>query len=159
MAPICFLTHAQHQSSRTSLRLKLTGTRAYSIIVQSQQAHKRKAGLQRAAVRAAATSKKVLMMGGTRFIGLYLARQLVEAGHDVTLFTRGKSDVTPQIPDDTDESYKNFKECDAAPVPGVACDMCLPEPCNGACRLCAYIACLQVYMCGSASCTISSLRF
>lgn len=39
--------------------------------------------------------------GGTRFIGLYLARQLVEAGHDVTLLTRGKKPVTARIPDDT----------------------------------------------------------
>lgn len=52
------------------------------------------------------------MMGGTRFIGLYLARQLVEAGHEVTLFTRGKSDVCPRIPDDTDESYANFSKCE-----------------------------------------------
>ncbi|KAJ9528393.1 hypothetical protein QJQ45_020327 [Haematococcus lacustris] len=52
--------------------------------------------------------KKVLMMGGTRFIGLYLARQLVEQGHDVTLFTRGKKQVTSQIPDDTPESFREF---------------------------------------------------
>ena len=47
--------------------------------------------------------------GGTRFIGLYLARQLVEQGHDVTLFTRGKKDVVSQIPDDTADSFANFK--------------------------------------------------
>lgn len=51
------------------------------------------------------------MMGGTRFIGLYLARQLVSEGHDVTLFTRGKADVCPQIPDDTPDSYRNFSSC------------------------------------------------
>lgn len=33
---------------------------------------------------------KVLVMGGTRFIGVYLTRLLVAAGHDVTLFNRGK---------------------------------------------------------------------
>ena len=65
----------------------------------------------RAAVAAQAVPKKVLMMGGTRFIGLYLARQLVEEGHDVTLFTRGKSEVCPQIPDDTDTFYRNFSSC------------------------------------------------
>ena len=47
--------------------------------------------------------------GGTRFIGVYLARQLIEQGHSVTLLTRGKKDVTFQIPDDTDESYANYK--------------------------------------------------
>ena len=51
------------------------------------------------------------MMGGTRFIGLYLARQLVEAGHEVTLFTRGKAEVCPRIPDDTDDFYRNFSSC------------------------------------------------
>lgn len=57
---------------------------------------------------AAVEPKKVLMMGGTRFIGVYLARDLIAQGHDVTLFTRGKKEVTYQIPDDTDESYKEF---------------------------------------------------
>lgn len=48
------------------------------------------------------------MMGGTRFIGVYLARQLIREGHDVTLFTRGKTEVTFPIPDDTNESYRDF---------------------------------------------------
>ncbi|KAG1664407.1 hypothetical protein FOA52_009729 [Chlamydomonas sp. UWO 241] len=55
-------------------------------------------------------AKKVLMMGGTRFIGLYLARQLVQEGHEVTLFTRGKKEVASMIPDDTPESFENFKK-------------------------------------------------
>ena len=37
----------------------------------------------------------------TRFIGVYLARMLIEAGHEVTLLTRGKKPVTYRIPDDT----------------------------------------------------------
>ncbi|GMH37337.1 hypothetical protein BSKO_05210 [Bryopsis sp. KO-2023] len=57
---------------------------------------------------AAVEPKKVLLMGGTRFIGQYLARQLVEQGHDVTLYTRGKAEVTNQIPDDTSASYEEF---------------------------------------------------
>ncbi len=32
---------------------------------------------------------RVLMMGGTRFIGVYLTKLLVDQGHDVTLFNRG----------------------------------------------------------------------
>lgn len=56
--------------------------------------------------------------GGTRFIGVYLARQLIEAGHDVTLLTRGKKPVTAQIPDDTDESFKAYE----AAVKHIACD-------------------------------------
>ena len=34
---------------------------------------------------------KVLVMGGTRFNGLHLVRQLVRTGHDVTVFNRGKT--------------------------------------------------------------------
>ena len=47
--------------------------------------------------------------GGTRFIGVYLARQLVEHGHSVTLLTRGKKEIASQIPDDTDESFAHYK--------------------------------------------------
>lgn len=72
---------------------------------------------------AAVAPKKVLMLGGTRFIGVYLARLLVEAGHEVTLLTRGKKPVTFQIPDDTDESYATY----AAAVKHIACDRSDPE--------------------------------
>lgn len=75
------------------------------------QASAAPARARRQAVMAAAVPKKILMMGGTRFIGLYLARQLVAEGHDVTLFTRGKADVCPQIPDDTPDFYRNFSAC------------------------------------------------
>lgn len=33
---------------------------------------------------------RILIMGGTRFIGVYLTRLLVEHGHEVVLFNRGK---------------------------------------------------------------------
>ena len=48
--------------------------------------------------------------GGTRFIGVYLARQLIEHGHSVTLLTRGKKEIAYQIPDDTDESFALYKD-------------------------------------------------
>jgi len=57
-----------------------------------------------------AQPKKILMAGGTRFIGLYLARQLVSEGHEVTLMTRGKSPVTSMIPEDTDASYAAYEK-------------------------------------------------
>jgi len=39
----------------------------------------------------ASTQKlKVLVMGGTRFSGLYLARELALSGHQVVLFNRGR---------------------------------------------------------------------
>jgi nucleoside-diphosphate-sugar epimerase len=40
---------------------------------------------------------RVLIIGGTRFIGAHAARQLVEAGADVSVFHRGKSD-NPVLP-------------------------------------------------------------
>jgi len=33
---------------------------------------------------------KILVMGGTRFIGVSLVKLLVSQGHEVTLFNRGK---------------------------------------------------------------------
>eukprot|EP00897_Mesotaenium_endlicherianum_P001622 jgi/Mesen1/1488/ME000132S00432 len=61
-----------------------------------------------ASAAAAVAPKKILMMGGSRFIGVYLARLLVKAGHEVTLFTRGKAPVTQQIPGESDEEYQEY---------------------------------------------------
>eukprot|EP00270_Netrium_digitus_P018884 TRINITY_DN727_c0_g3_i4.p1 TRINITY_DN727_c0_g3~~TRINITY_DN727_c0_g3_i4.p1 ORF type:complete len:624 (+),score=230.45 TRINITY_DN727_c0_g3_i4:35-1873(+) len=55
-----------------------------------------------------APPKKILLMGGSRFIGVYLARLLVKEGHEVTLFTRGKAPVTSQIPGETDAEYAEY---------------------------------------------------
>ena len=32
---------------------------------------------------------RILVIGGTRFIGVYLTKLLVQAGHEVVLFNRG----------------------------------------------------------------------
>ncbi|MGB5596088.1 MAG: NAD-dependent epimerase/dehydratase family protein, partial [Crocosphaera sp.] len=32
---------------------------------------------------------RILIMGGTRFIGVYLTKELVKQGHEVVLFNRG----------------------------------------------------------------------
>jgi hypothetical protein len=95
---------------------------------------------RRAVVAASASAvepKNILMMGGTRFIGLFLARELVKAGHQVlhrcalllsphirypnlsfltcrrfvwqvTLFTRGKAPVTQQLPGESDEEFADY---------------------------------------------------
>ncbi|KAM0921611.1 hypothetical protein ACQ4PT_006591 [Festuca glaucescens] len=46
--------------------------------------------------------------GGTRFIGLFLSRQLIKEGHQVTLFTRGKAPITQQLPGESDAEYAEF---------------------------------------------------
>lgn len=74
-------------------------------------------------VMSATAPKKILMLGGTRFIGVYLARMLIEAGHEVTLLTRGKKPISFQIPDDTDESFAKY----SAAIKHVAADRSDPE--------------------------------
>jgi nucleoside-diphosphate-sugar epimerase len=64
----------------------------------------------RLAVTCSATEpKKILMMGGTRFIGVFLARELVKQGHEVTLYTRGKKALTSQLATESDADYEKFK--------------------------------------------------
>ncbi|KAG2620483.1 hypothetical protein PVAP13_3NG216100 [Panicum virgatum] len=62
----------------------------------------------RVQVSAAADSKNILVMGGTRFIGVFLSRLLVKEGHQVTLFTRGKAPITQQLPGESDAEYAEF---------------------------------------------------
>ncbi|CAL4899668.1 unnamed protein product [Urochloa decumbens] len=59
-------------------------------------------------VSAAADSKNILVMGGTRFIGVFLSRLLIKEGHQVTLFTRGKAPITQQLPGESDAEYAEF---------------------------------------------------
>lgn len=40
---------------------------------------------------------RILMMGGTRFVGRPLVSRLVEAGHGVSVFTRGRQPVPPGV--------------------------------------------------------------
>ena len=49
------------------------------------------------------------MLGGTRFIGVYLARDLVAAGHEVTLLTRGKAPITQKLVTESDADYTAYK--------------------------------------------------
>ncbi|XP_076899284.1 chloroplast stem-loop binding protein of 41 kDa b, chloroplastic-like [Bidens hawaiensis] len=72
--------------------------------------YKRKVCQPKGALNVVASgSKKILVMGGTRFIGIFLSRRLVEEGHQVTLFTRGKAPVTQPLPGESDEAYNAFK--------------------------------------------------
>ncbi|XP_068662519.1 chloroplast stem-loop binding protein of 41 kDa b, chloroplastic [Aristolochia californica] len=77
----------------------------FSFPVQS----KRKVWQQKRGLQVTASSaKKILIMGGTRFIGVFLSRLLVKEGHQVTLFTRGKTPVTQQLPGESDQDYTDF---------------------------------------------------
>ena len=53
-------------------------------------------------------SKKVLLIGGTRFSGLYLWKELLDRGHDVTLYNRGKTEI-PRIRGEDDATFENRK--------------------------------------------------
>ena len=53
-------------------------------------------------------SKSVLLVGGTRFSGLYLWRELYKRGHRVTLFNRGKTEIK-KIPTETDAEFIDRK--------------------------------------------------
>lgn len=50
------------------------------------------------------TPKKVLLIGGTRFSGLYLWKELLDRGHSVTLFNRGKTEI-PHIRGESDDEF------------------------------------------------------
>ena len=49
--------------------------------------------------------RKVLLVGGTRFSGLYLWKELQDRGHEVTLFNRGKTTLR-KTPRETDEEFE-----------------------------------------------------
>ncbi|XP_078149159.1 chloroplast RNA binding protein [Carex rostrata] len=75
----------------------------------SIQSWRRKCQPKETAIRVMASSKNILVMGGTRFIGVFLSRLLVNEGHQVTLFTRGKAPITQQLPGESDQDYADFK--------------------------------------------------
>ncbi|KAM7474344.1 hypothetical protein LguiB_021587 [Lonicera macranthoides] len=82
----------------------------HGVKLNSSIQYKKKAWLPRTALSVTASSaKKILIMGGTRFIGVFLSRLLVKEGHQVTLFTRGKAPITQHLPGESEEEYLDFK--------------------------------------------------
>lgn len=71
--------------------------------------YKRKVWQPKALRVTASSAKKILIMGGTRFIGIFLSRLLVKEGHQVTLFTRGKAPISSPLPGESSEDYEAFK--------------------------------------------------
>ncbi|KAJ7977840.1 Chloroplast stem-loop binding protein of 41 kDa b, chloroplastic [Quillaja saponaria] len=77
--------------------------------LQTQIQLKRKSWQPKGALHVSASStKKILIMGGTRFIGVFLSRLLVKEGHQVTLFTRGKAPITQQLPGESEKDFTDF---------------------------------------------------
>ncbi|XP_039063893.1 chloroplast stem-loop binding protein of 41 kDa b, chloroplastic [Hibiscus syriacus] len=107
MAKVVVLQQATRQPPISLLSSSLShfnGTKLFQI------QYKRKVYQPKGALHVAASStKKILIMGGTRFIGVFLSRLLVKEGHQVTLFTRGKAPVTQQLPGESDSDYSDFK--------------------------------------------------
>eukprot|EP00186_Timspurckia_oligopyrenoides_P004483 CAMPEP_0182444064 /NCGR_PEP_ID=MMETSP1172-20130603/2629_1 /TAXON_ID=708627 /ORGANISM="Timspurckia oligopyrenoides, Strain CCMP3278" /LENGTH=335 /DNA_ID=CAMNT_0024639525 /DNA_START=1266 /DNA_END=2273 /DNA_ORIENTATION=+ len=57
---------------------------------------------------AEASGKRVLVIGGTRFSGLYLTKVLADQGHEVVLFNRGSKpigDPRLMVPNETQEEF------------------------------------------------------
>ncbi|KAM7273994.1 hypothetical protein ACFE04_028658 [Oxalis oulophora] len=105
------LVVVQQQPKNPSLSLlpsslsEFNGTRLFS---QVQCKRKNVCQHPKAALRVTASAKKILVMGGTRFIGIFLSRLLVKEGHQVTLFTRGKAAITKQLPGESDSDYADY---------------------------------------------------
>ena len=57
---------------------------------------------------AAPGKKEVLIVGGTRFSGLYLWEELHKRGHSVTLFNRGKT-ALKKLPGESDYQFEQRK--------------------------------------------------
>lgn len=53
--------------------------------------------------------KKVLLIGGTRFSGLYLWKELHQRGHHVTLFNRGKT-ALKRLPKESEMDFEKRKK-------------------------------------------------
>lgn len=100
--------HCAQKNALGSRRCSKVGGRVGGSQTAKRPGLRRGAAVDAKAALGDGKAKKVLMMGGTRFIGVYLARLLVQDGHDVTLFTRGKAPVVSKIPDDTDEFYDKY---------------------------------------------------
>lgn len=106
MASMVVLQSKQPSSAILSSSFSdFNGVKFTSSVQYKRKSWKPKVGL----TVTASSSKKILIMGGTRFIGLFLTRLLVKEGHEVHLFTRGKAPIASQLPGEPDEEFSEFK--------------------------------------------------
>jgi nucleoside-diphosphate-sugar epimerase len=77
--------------------IKTTGVVSAGIVLGAGTSCTGESGASESGAEAAAGSapdpKRILMLGGTGFIGPNMVRYAVERGHEVTIFTRGRSEV------------------------------------------------------------------
>ncbi|KAL8027230.1 hypothetical protein ABFS82_14G084100 [Erythranthe guttata] len=105
MATMVVVHHKQPSSTILSSSLSDFNGARLTASVQ----YKRKVWQSKSALSVTASSeKKILIMGGTRFIGLFLSRLLVKEGHKVTLFTRGKAPIAQQLPGESDTEFSDY---------------------------------------------------
>ncbi|KAL1535023.1 Chloroplast stem-loop binding protein of 41 kDa b, chloroplastic [Salvia divinorum] len=105
MASLMVVQHRQPSSTVLSSTLSDFNGARVTFSVQLR----RKVWQPRGALRVSASSaKKILIMGGTRFIGIFLSRLLVKEGHQVTLFTRGKAPIAQQLPGESEADFSDF---------------------------------------------------
>jgi nucleoside-diphosphate-sugar epimerase len=70
---------------------------------------------------------RFVVLGGTRFIGPYVVRELAEAGHEVTVFHRGETEA--ELPDSVRHVHGDFGDFEqrlpelSDPTPDVVIDM------------------------------------
>lgn len=108
MASLAVVVHHKVNPSFSLLTSSLSDFNG--IRLSSSIQYKRKVWQPKGALHVTASSaKKILIMGGTRFIGVFLSRLLVKEGHQVTLFTRGKAPITQHLPGESDVEYNDFK--------------------------------------------------
>ncbi|KAL3651389.1 Chloroplast stem-loop binding protein of 41 kDa b, chloroplastic [Castilleja foliolosa] len=106
MASMVVVQHRQPSSTILSSSLSdFNGARLTASLQSKRKSWQPKSAALRVT---ASSSKKILIMGGTRFIGLFLSRLLVKEGHQVTLFTRGKAPIAQQLPGEPDSEFSDF---------------------------------------------------
>ncbi|KAL3725794.1 hypothetical protein ACJRO7_030772 [Eucalyptus globulus] len=98
MAKLAAVQHQHHPPSSLSLLSSsfsdFSGTRLHACIQ-----YKRKVWQPKGALCVTASStEKILIMGGTRFIRVFLSRLLTKIGHQITLFTRVEAPIIQQLP-------------------------------------------------------------
>ncbi len=83
-------------------------------------------GLARAAAAAPVRKMRILILGGTGFIGPHEVRYALSRGHQVTIFNRGKQQIT--WPGPVEELLGDRNTGDLKALEGREWDVCIDNP-------------------------------